>query len=93
MGLSLMKSDLPEKANPESAFHLYKPPAWRARGRGGTTNLEVGMSSVLVREHNYERQCSLIKTEDKIIVICLIISTLTGEFILPLSSDRGGSGP
>lgn len=41
-----------------------------------------GISFILIREHNYERQSSLIKMGDEIIVICLIILILTGEFIL-----------
>lgn len=40
------------------------------------------ISFIFIREHKYERQCSLIKMGDEIIVMCLIILILTGEFIL-----------
>lgn len=40
-----------------------------------------GVSFILISGRNYERQSSLIKMGDEIIVICLIISVLTGEFI------------
>lgn len=44
--------------------------------------LGTDISFILIREHKYERQCSLIKMWGEIILMCLIILTLTGEFIL-----------
>lgn len=55
----------------------------------GNNKPGTGISFILIREHNYERQSSLIRMGDEIIVICLIILILTGEFILWTSQIWG----
>lgn len=52
-------------------------PATDFHGRAHSAG--AGTSSVLIRRCNDERQASLIKTRDKVIVICFISSNLTGN--------------